>query len=264
MGMELLKEIFEEDAKLKSFAEDETGAKKLDIDKWEQEAYQSGNFGDRVDIIEQNAQILAKKLLKKNLKSMFEAWKLLTYLYREAIRNAPEHGKANEVLFETAMEEQDGHTYVEFKVSDHGIGIYKSLSMNTTHRSYLENDEEALLWAVKPGISKAFSPGHNGRENDPNANSGYGLFMISQIVKMLGGSMILASGKSALYLDQNMQNTRESDFTGTLLSVQIPVEEVHDYQQLIDDARRNGEAAAKEIKQAFKEASLPSKGLLHL
>ena len=264
MEMELLKDLFEQDEQMKEALNAEDTMKTLDLEQWERDAYQSGMFADRVDIIEQNCQILAKRLLKKKLKTQFETWKLFVYLFREAIRNAPEHGKANVVQFQALLEEEADQSYLNLKVTDGGIGIYNSLCMNRVHKSYLENNREALLWALKPGISGSFSPGHNGRENDPNANSGYGLFMISEVVKKLGGSMVLASGTATLYLDRDTCTVKDIPYQGTALLLQFPTDGIDDFQALIDEVRISGEAAAKEIKHAFQEASAPSKGLLQL
>lgn len=49
---------------------------------------------------------------------------------------------------------------------------------------------------------------------------------------------------------------------GTAVGIRIKPSAVVKYQSIIDSARRSGEATAKTIKNAFKEASVPSKGLM--
>ena len=55
---------------------------------------------------------------------------------------------------------------------DEGIGVYESLKQNRIHREYVTNNEEALRWAIKPGISVAFNPARGQRSQDTWANSG--------------------------------------------------------------------------------------------
>lgn len=79
----------------------------------------------------------------------------------------------------------------EIAIVDEGIGVKKSLQKNSIHRAYATDDESALSYAIKAGISQAvLDPRRGNRSNDEWANSGYGLYMVSEICKELGGNLL--------------------------------------------------------------------------
>ena len=51
-------------------------------------------------------------------------------------------------------------------------------------------------------------------------------------------------------------------FNGTALGIRIKPSKVSNHQSLINAVRTSGENTAKTIKNAFKEASTPSRGLM--
>ena len=115
---------------------------------------------------------------------------------------------------------------------------------------------------VAPGVSVAFNPARGQRSDDVWANSGYGLYMISEICKATGGWFTFVSGEDCLRAYPNNTSIYMTQFKGTALGIRIKPSQVSNHQALITAARTNGEATAKAIKNAFKEASLPSKGLM--
>ena len=151
----------------------------------------------------------------------------------------------------------------EIAILDEGIGIFKSLSQNRIHRNYINSNDEALKWAIKPGVSVAFDPSKGNNSNDTWANSGYGLFMISEICKLTTGRFTLVSGDDCLRVFSNAIGNYGVHFNGTALGIRVGTTNIGKCQAIIDSARSNGEETAKNIKNAFKEASVPSRGLIY-
>ena len=229
---------------------------KLNIRDMQREAYASGELLDRGDLIERKSDELARVLAQHNT----ELQKLLRYLIREAIRNVPEHADTNEVW--VCGQYWHNRDLAEIAILDEGIGVYESLKKNHVHNSYITNNEEALRWAIKPGVSVAFNPARGQRSDDVWANSGYGLYMISEICKATGGWFTFVSGEDCLRAYTNDTRLYGAHFKGTALGIRIKPSNVRSYQALIDAVRTSGEDTAKTIKNAFKEASTPSKGLM--
>lgn len=229
---------------------------KLNIRDMQREAYANGELLDRGDLIERKSNELARVLAQHNP----ELQKLLRYLIREAIRNVPEHADTNEVW--VCGQYWHNRDLAEIAILDEGIGVYKSLKKNPVHSAYVTSNEEALRWAIKPGVSVAFNPARGQRSDDAWANSGYGLFMISEICKATGGWFTFVSGEDCLRAYPNNTSVCMTRFNGTALGIRIKPSKVSNHQSLINAVRTSGENTAKTIKNAFKEASTPSRGLM--
>lgn len=231
---------------------------KINVEQWIQNSIQAGRCLEQVDIIESESKGLARVLGQKNP----ELCKLFQYLIREAIRNVPEHAGTSEVwICGQYWRNRPGHP-AEIAILDEGMGIMQSLCRNKRHREFISNNTEALEWAIKPGVSASFDPGKGDKGNNPNANSGYGLYIISEICRMTGGRFILLSETDCLDVFPYSFYKRTTNFHGTAVAIRINTERIQNYQEVIDAARKRGEETAKTIKNAFKQASIPSKGLL--
>lgn len=231
---------------------------KINVEQWVQNSIQAGHYLEQIDIIEAESKSLARVLVQDNA----ELCKLFQYLIRESIRNVPEHAGTNEVwICGQYWRNRSGHP-AEIAILDEGMGIMQSLCRNRRHREFISSNKEALEWSIKPGVSASFDPSKGDNGNNPNANSGYGLYIISEICRMTGGRFILLSETDCLDVSPHSRYNRISNFHGTAMAIRINTDGIHKYQEVIDTARKQGEETAKTIKNAFKQASVPSKGLL--
>ena len=123
---------------------------KFNIREFHQEAIKNGEYMEQGDLIERKSDELATVLAQGNR----ELQKMFRYLIREAIRNVPEHAGTNEVWI--CGQYWHNRDKAEIAILDEGIGVYESLKQNRIHREYVTNNEEALRWAIKPGISVSF------------------------------------------------------------------------------------------------------------
>lgn len=229
---------------------------KLSISELIKREINEGRFADQGDIIE----IEAKRLSQVLSQGQAEFQKLLQYLLREAIRNIPEHAGTDKVWL--CGQYWHNRDLAEIAILDEGIGIYKSLTQNHIHRNYIMTNEEALRWALKPGVSVSFNPAKGQKSADVWANSGYGLYMISEICKTTNGWLTFVSGNNCLRVYSNDSNICNTHYNGTALGIRIVPSKIDKCQSIIDAIRKKGETEARTIKTAFKNASIPSKGLL--
>lgn len=123
----------------------------MDLAQIHRRQIETGSFVEMGDSIEKESAKLARVLSRNNQ----QAQALLTYLIREILRNIPEHADC-----ETAWicGQYWSDNTAEIAIVDEGIGIKNSLQKNSTHRQYIETDEDALQFAVRAGISQAFQP----------------------------------------------------------------------------------------------------------
>nr|WP_288294797.1 ATP-binding protein [uncultured Granulicatella sp.] len=226
------------------------------VDKLKEAEYKKGNYKVLGDLIEQEASRLALIVDRGNK----ELHKLLTFLIREILRNIPEHAKINTMWICGQYWPKD--ELAEIAIVDEGIGIYESITQNVSHKDYITDNVTALKWALKAGISEAFSPSKKQNSKDSWANSGFGLYMVSEICKHLNGSFCLISYGNYLLIDNHGITEGETLFKGTAIRMRVPSKKIENAQSIITQISLQGESEAKTIRNAFKTASIPSKGLM--
>ena len=147
----------------------------ISIDALQQAEYEQGNYIALGDIIEKESGRLARIVDR----GQSELNKLLTYLIREILRNTPEHAQTNQMW--VCGQYWPSYELAEIAIIDEGIGIYQSIVQNPSHREYIKDNATALQWAIKAGISQSFRPSAKQKSRDEWANSGFGLYMVSEI-----------------------------------------------------------------------------------
>jgi hypothetical protein len=181
----------------------------------------------------------------------------LSYSLREIFRNVMEHSRADTIWY--AAQYWPTKQLVELSILDQGIGVRRSLSRNP-HLA-IQNDEDALRFALLPGISGVAFKGGPRQRKDEWANSGYGLFMTSQLCAR-GGSFMICSGGCGLLLKNGSDTTFNVGLEGTALRLEIYVPEVGGLNQALEDLRRHGATFAGELRQtANLTASMSSRML---
>ena len=228
----------------------------INIEKLMELALSQGRYLEIGDVIELEAGKLAGILSQNNR----ELKKLLTYLIREILRNTPEHAECNSMWICGQYWPQRG--YAEIAILDEGIGIYNSLIKNRSHAEYIQSNTDALEWSVCAGISSAFVPSQKQRKSDVWSNSGYGLYMVSQICASLGGSFCIVSGDNYLLINSDGREMGKTAFSGTAIQMTLPMNNIQSASSIITEVAKQGENEASTIRNAFKVASRPSKGLI--
>lgn len=227
----------------------------LDINELQNLTVASGRIQEIGDTIEQKAAELAKIICRSNL----EMQALMTYLIREILRNIPEHAESNKAWI---CGQFWSDNTAEIAIVDEGIGIKRSLRKNLIHREYINDDLTALQYSIKAGISKAFNPRIGNKSYDVWSNSGYGLYMVSEICKELDGSFCISSGNNYLYIANDGTQTGQTNMCGTAVKMTFSTSNLIESKRIIQKIAGQGEAEAQTVKNAFKKASHPSKGLI--
>ncbi len=212
------------------------------------------------DVIEERSDKMAIVLSRGDEKLR----RSLTFLLREMIRNVPEHSGAGEVWI--CAQYWASYQLVELALLDEGVGIKESLLQNPAYKKMISNDKKALVFALQPGISRSFSPAdRNNNDDDYWRNSGYGLYMASELCANLGGSFIIASGNSALkrykYYDRQKAQNIPTFFNGTVVQLRISTSEIANYELVKTEILKDGEKIVQSNRKAFLHASQSSRGL---
>ena len=172
---------------------------------------------------------------------------MLSYCLREIIRNVFEHAEIPE-CFVVAQNWSNG--LAEIAIADRGIGLLESL--RSAHD--INSAEEAITIALKPGITSNTRP-----ENDDEwQNSGFGLFVVSELGSMLGEFSIASNGK---IMFSNHGDTQWFDvpIQGTAVKLKINTNEADYFPNVLQNIVGKGELAAKTIPGTRKTASKKSR-----
>jgi hypothetical protein len=177
---------------------------------------------------------------------------VLAYCIREILRNVVDHSRAK------SYEYCPTKNRVEVAILDRGVGVRIGLS-NHPDLKNLGSDRDALNWAILPGISGRTFRGVFIDQNDPYQNSGFGLFVTSQLCKdhgsfMIGsyGSLMKLKGADANYFDFGLR--------GTAVRLVLDTENLPaDIEAEVGEIVRQGEEIADKLPSAVKVPNSASK-----
>lgn len=162
-----------------------------------------------------------------------EEHRFYLYTLRELVRNVFEHSGANCCII-CGQRWEDGR--VEISILDEGIGISKSLAKSFP----VTCEEDALIQAIKPGISSTTNIDSNMNVYD---NSGFGLYVLSEIASSFG-KFIIASNSKSLTISNREKLFSDVNFSGTYLSIELNSTPKH-FSSLLKDIIIAGESEAK-------------------
>ncbi|PXX67554.1 hypothetical protein SAMN05660489_03176 [Pseudomonas sp. LAMO17WK12:I10] len=170
--------------------------------------------------------------------------RVYTYSIREIVRNVFEHSGADECLI---CGQRWANGVVEFAVVDEGKGISNSLRDIMD----VESDEQALMQAISPGVSR--TAGLADQENIYD-NSGFGLYVLSQIGSNFGW-FFMGSGQAQLVGFERSFTTSELSFFGTFVGIRLN-KSPSDFRGLLEDIVSAGEQEALSTGRVRKASAL--------
>ena len=159
------------------------------------------------------------------------------YVVVELLRNVIQHShdELGGVVAAQRMDHDDRRS-LQVAVADAGVGVFEA--MIEKHPN-LGNHGEALEKALWPHFSGTFEEGLSGSQQ----NAGLGLFFISEMAKLTGGRLLLATHGASLLMtaDPDAGDNHEMRFLkpdglgypGTLVAFELPIDSVGDYDDLI-------------------------------
>lgn len=183
------------------------------------------------ELLESKAKEISNVLTRSEEGDLNE---VLTYCLREIFRNVIEHSHAQQFGF--CAQYRPSLNRVSFSIIDRGIGLKDSLKNNPTLE--LNNDEDAIRAALQPATSGKVYKGQKRKPKGEWANSGYGLFMTSNICKK-GGGFFVASGDVGYYTSENKERILETPFRGTALNLALDTNRIKDLQTMLREIDDN-------------------------
>lgn len=173
------------------------------------------------------------------------------------LRNSIEHSKNHCVWI--CAQYWPSYSMAEIAILDNGIGIRQSLCSNYNYASKINNDSDALKLALLPGITENY--GKKQFNGDWN-NSGYGLYIASQMCNKLNGSFLLVSDSKALFLCNGKQEIINTNHHGTAIRMTLKTNEKFNYDQIREEILSEGMKISCNIDKAVKKPSKSSSGLM--
>lgn len=205
------------------------------------------------DVIEEYSKKMSNILLHQDDEQLAD---LLTYTFREMIRNVVEHSMSETIAF--CAQFRTKAKQAEIAILDTGVGIRATLSLNPFLK--ITNDHEALNLAIMPGISGKMFKGIKKDHYDGWQNSGYGLYGVSRLCGH-GGKFMICSGNSALALKPEKKEYYQTAFQGTALRIILSATEIKNTKSTLAKIMKEGDKQAKELGLLDAKASAASKML---
>lgn len=210
------------------------------------------NVGDYHDGIVEYSDKLANVLVK----DIPELKSVLSYMIREIMRNTFEHTGELKPHIWVGAQRHISEGNIEVALIDSYEGIHQVLTAKKEFREIVRNDEDALKLAIKPGISG------NATEFDKDKwdNSGYGLYVISKLLSILGTFNLISGNCWLECKESNIISHNDIDFQGTGVVLYIDLNKVPKINaNIIEQIVKAGEQEAKNDPFAIMSASKASK-----
>ena len=143
------------------------------------------------------------------------------YCVIEVVRNVLEHSGSSTLWYSAqCWPSKHGGQLVEIGIMDEGIGIHESLKQE------LDDEENLLKFSLVPGCSSKPTTHYIGDNAD---NSGFGLYMISEIGKR-NGDFIIASNNESLLFSEGVEKLDECLINGTLLRLRLHIDSIRNFE----------------------------------
>ena len=153
-------------------------------------------------------------------------------------------------IMRSAMAQRWVNGTAEVVIADHGIGIHQSLA--ACHAT--KTAEESLRLAIKPGISSAAHRATGSKWD----NTGFGLYVVSQLGSRYGNFSLLSSGR--MMLDpRSPVPLPPVAIRGTIVRLKIATSDAEYWPNILTNIVAEGEKEAITIPGAVLVASGGSK-----
>lgn len=186
-----------------------------------------------------------------------EQAKTLGYIVSELVRNVLEHAQTDHGAILCAQYYQKSNS-LRIGIADSGVGIKQTITRSWPAKT----DLEAIQLALTPGIT-----GTTRREGGTEQNAGAGLFFIKSIASVNRDFFVIYSGNSlykllkkvpakrlALHADPFRDKHSKAEdlpyWHGTLVGVDITLDQTAEFSMLLDVIRKTYSTAVKERKTA--------------
>jgi hypothetical protein len=196
--------------------------------------------------IENKCEKLAS-IISRNMQTTIQ----LRYCFREIMRNVFEHSNSESCSLMAQF--YPSTNIVEITIADCGIGIVESMrNQFPNNTSNIEILEKALL----PGMTSKY-----GINKDTKwGNTGFGLYILSEIGKSLGEFVVLSNGVYLKYYEQNKKVLIDRvNYKGTIVKLKVSLKDVDYFPNIVQGIVERGENKTLEIFGQKRKASGMSK-----
>jgi hypothetical protein len=220
----------------------------MNVEDLEREAYDE--CLEVGDVLQRRCRELACVLTRQNDGPLID---ILEFSLREMFRNVVEHSGARQIGF--CAQYWPTRRRVELAILDNGMGLWESLKPNRYLK--IESHKDAINYALLPGISGKAYKGAPKQISSAYSNSGFGLYMTSEICRN-GGDFFVCSGESGVLLKGVQKRNVGASLRGTAVRLVLDTESVGTLQQSIDSFIAKGRTIASALKGAIIEPSYAS------
>ena len=189
---------------------------------------------------------------------------ILEYIISELFRNIPEHSQCLEGWHCSQHWVHDDYIEAEIALIDYGRGFRESL--NSTSKFQVLDDVEAIRLALEPGITAGIVDKSHLREGEKTEylNSGYGLYAITELCKVLKGQYVIVS-RGAIATKNGIEYLRGNlVFPGTAIKIKLRIPNKLSYDtfnSILQGIIKKGQHSSKSIKGAINIASPKSRSM---
>ncbi|HDX9590782.1 TPA: hypothetical protein ROX98_003838 [Bacillus pseudomycoides] len=165
--------------------------------------------------------VISKQLAEVISKNNSNLYGYMEFSINEILRNVIEHSGKKELWYcAQCWSSNKGGRCIEVAIMDEGIGIHNSLI-----KELEDEGKDVLKFALVPGCSSKPTTHYI----DSATNSGFGLYMTSQIGKD-NGNFILASNTDVLVASGKKEDISECLITGTIITLRLNIDKLQDYK----------------------------------
>lgn len=207
------------------------------IQRWRiSDVQEEAGYSPYGELIERKSIELCRVMLQTDRGNSFD---YIQYALREILRNSVEHSSGEEVIF--CAQYWPTKKSVEIAIIDDGVGLKRALRSND--RLSVPNDAAAVQMALMPGIS---GKAKNKRRRDVWENSGYGLFMTSNLCGR-SGSFRIVSGKAGIHLSEGRRTKFNARFKGTGVQLRMEIPDAKALNDMLQEFRLKGRQLAQKL-----------------
>ena len=165
-----------------------------------------------------------------------ELQEILKYIIRGIIRNVPEHSGKDDLRICGQAWPSSSYSRAKIVIMDEGIGVHRSLTANLFHK----------------------------RDTDRWSNSGFGLYVVSELCKKLNGRFLLIIGGNYVYTSSDIEEIEYglNQLDGKLVAIKLPLQNTDiDSTALLSSIINAGEKIAAHDMISISKVSFPSKNI---
>ena len=132
----------------------------------------------------------------------------------------------------------------EIAILDNGIGYRNSLAKKYGNK--IANDETAIRYALRPGITESYI----NKFAQEDENSGFGLYVASEVCDALNGSFSILSGQTMLRKGNGATTIIQGYHKGSAIKMSIDTTKEFKYSNLVSEIVNKGEQEIKKLEKA--------------